>query len=456
MASLISRFTGLFRRQAPPLAPTTTLEMPPPPRPTAELNKFQIERDRRAIVEICRRMVDEDPRAEGVIATLARDATRGGFSVKVKRGRGTAQAQQEAADLIERLGLVELITDWAKLSFKDGDSFLEASVDTSGDIVKVSRKPTLQLHRNSDEFDVFPDPTRAYWWADELWTGQDAPQDATWFADWQIVHARWAHDEGSRYGRPLFASGRKAWKRIDEGELDIAVRRKTRAGLKYNHKFPDGTDAPAIEAYKEQNQDALENPTAAIADFFGTVDIEAIEGDGRLGDITDVMHHIRTWWVASPVPMSLLGYGQDLNRDVLQEQKKQYDRALDAIASWIDKDIIQPLIELQWRLKGIWPGALTYEIVRPSRNPLTASDLQAAGAAIASLKKSGLLVDELLLRFLAAILPGLDADEALKLLQEQQADQEARLAAMPPPPPPVPGVPPPNGPPPPPQKQEDA
>jgi hypothetical protein len=95
-------------------------------------------------------------------------------------------------------------------------------------------------------------------------------------------------------------------------------------------------------------------------------------------------------------------------------------------------------------LKGIWPGALTYEIIRPSRHPLTAADLKAAGEAIAPLKKSGLLVEELLLQFLAKTLPGLDPEEALRLLKEQQAEEEKKrqaiLAQTPPP-----GQQPPNG-----------
>ena len=436
--SLISRLSTLIRRtQAGPVA-TTTAEVPTPPLPTTALTAFQVERDRAAIIALVRRMRDEDPRADGVLRTMARDATRGGFSVKVKRGAGSGAASREAAALIERLGLIERSTDWVDLTLGEGDSFLEITVDSAGDIVAVTRKPTLQLHRASDDRDTFPDPTRAYWWADELWNGQTPPKDATWFADWQIIHARWAHDTASRYGRPLFASARQPWKRVAEGETDIAIRRKTRAGMKYVHEFPQGTEATAIEAYKEQNKDTLSNPTAAIADYFGTVKISAVQGDGRLSEIDDVVHHIRTWWVASPVPMSLLGYGQDLNRDVLEEQKAQYDRALDALCAWIDKELLQPLIELQWLLKGIWPQALTYTIVRPTRNPITPAALKAAGEAITALKGTGLLTEALLLQQLAQLLPGLDPEEALALLQ-------AERAAAPPPPPALPAAPDPAG-----------
>jgi hypothetical protein len=233
---------------------------------------------------------------------------------------------------------------------------------------------------------------------------------------------------------------------VDEGEVDIAVRRKTRAGMKYVHVLEDA-DETEIEGYKERNKDALDHPFAAIADFFTNkkTTIQTVQGDARLAEIDDVLHHIRTWWIAAPVPMSLLGYGQDLNRDVLQEQKAQYDRALDAVAQWIDKEILQPLLELQWLLKGIWPSGLTYDIIRPSRHPLTAADLQAAGEAIKALRESGVIVDELLLRFLAQILPGLDADEALKLLERQKAEAQAQ-------PPPQPS----GRPPQPPRRRDDA
>ena len=426
---LIDRLTTLIRRTPSGPSATTAREVPTPPLPSTALTAFQVERDRVSIITLVRRMLDEDPRAEEILATMARDVTRGGFSVKVKRGSGSGAANKAAADLIERLGLIELVTDWVKLTARDGDSFLEITVDSAGDIVKVTRKPTLQLHRNCDDRDDFPDPTRAYWWADELWNGMGAPRDATWFADWQILHARWNHDTGNAYGRPLFASARVPWKRLTEGETDMAVRRKTRAGLKFHHKFPEGTDAPTIEAYKAQNKDSLANPTAAIADYFGTTEIRAIEGDGKLGEMSDIEHHIRTWWLASPVPMALLGYGQDLNRDVLKEQQEQYDRALDALCAWLDKEILQPLIELQWLLKGIWPGALTYQIVRPTRHPITPEMVKTASEAIAAIQKTGLLTEALQMQMLAQFLPGLDPEEALALLKAERA------AAAPPPPP---------------------
>ena len=80
MPSLIDRFTTLFRRQAGAYSNTpqrtTSAEVPPPLRPTADIRRFQVERDRRSIVALSRRMVDEDTRADGVIKTAVNVSVR--------------------------------------------------------------------------------------------------------------------------------------------------------------------------------------------------------------------------------------------------------------------------------------------------------------------------------------------------------------------------------------------
>ncbi|MCX6786836.1 MAG: hypothetical protein NTU85_03445 [Candidatus Kaiserbacteria bacterium] len=384
-------------------------------------------RDRRAIVLACREMYEGDTRAEGVIRTLARDIVRGGCGVEVTgvKGQesgvrsqesgvrsqgagGQARRAQEVADaLLLRLDLNQRLDDWVRLTLRDGDSFLELSVDEGLEIAAVTRKPTLEVRRASNEWDRFGDPARAFWQGDDWWPGGPAPVDAVWFAEWQMIHGRWGHDEGSRYGRPLFGSATAAFKRIKEGETDIAVRRKTRAGLKYVHKFPDGTDRSVIEEYKQLNRDSLENPTAAIADFFGSVAVDVVQGDAQLSEIGDVLHHIRTWWLASPAPMSLLGYGQDLNRDVLEKQEEQYQRALEGLTAWPETEFVKPLLERQWLLAGIWPAGLVYTIKWQAKQPLTAANVQKAADAGLKLKAIG-WPDELVARVLGMLLPGVD------------------------------------------------
>lgn len=425
--SLITRIQALLGRGQARPAKTTADEMPKAPQSVDDMaRRFSGERDRRSIVTTCRKMYEGDSRAEGVIKTLGRDMTAGIPTVSVSGGN--ARAEEVANALIKRLKLASRLDDWVRLTLRDGDSFLEVSVDGQLQVAGVTRKPTLEMHRNSNSYDSFDDPSRAFWWSREWWGGGDAPMDAIWFAQWQMVHARWNWDEGSRYGRPLFASATGPWKRMTEGETDIAVRRKTRAGMRYVHKFPPGTGSSEVEKYKFQNQDSLSNPTAAIADFFGTVDINAVQGDARLADIADVVHHIRTWWLASPVPMSLLGYGQDLNRDVLQEQKQQYEEGLRSLKKWVEHELIRPLIELQWLLAGIWPETLEYEIGwQVTGGGLKAAQVRDAADAGVRLRALG-LSDDALWGILEQFLPGVDLPSPLAPLPGRERGAEAASA----------------------------
>jgi len=402
---LLDRVAAVFRRSALTPRQTTSDELPvSAASPLSLAAEWRAASDRRSMVTACREMYRSDTRARGVIQTLARDIVRAGFTVEVEQG--DQRAVEIAEQLAERLDISQRLDDWIRLALRDGDTFLELGVDANLDVVEVSRKPTLELRRATNIYDRFDDPRRAFWQGDE-WA-QTPPTDAVWFAEWQIIHARWAHDEGSRYGNPLFSSAQKPYKRMTEGETDLAVRRKTRAGLKYVHKFPPGTDRTVIETYKVLNKDSLDNPLAAIADYFGTVDVQAVQGDAQLGEVADVMHHIRTWWLASPVAMSLLGYGQDLNRDVLEKQDEQYQRALMGLRAWPETEIVKPLLERQWLLKGILPAGLKYRVSWGNQDVVTAAAVEQAANAGLKLRALG-WSDQQVAALLMTLLPDLSA-----------------------------------------------
>jgi hypothetical protein len=404
--SLWDRVTQLFSRHRPAAEPTTSDEMRPTASPSELVNRMKADTERRQNILTCREMYKSDPRARRMMSTLARDMVRGGFTIKVKNN---PKAEEAARALVKRLTLSSKLVKWIRLTLRDGDTFLELSVNGRNEISKVTRKPSLRVRRASNDTDAFDDPRRAYWIADALWTLPDPPADAVWFAEWQIVHARWDHDEDSRYGIPLFSSATGPYKRVKEGEVDVAIRRKTRAGMKYVHKFPPGTDSSVVDGYMTRNKDALDNPFAAVADYFGTVEISAVQGDARLQEIADVLHHLRTWMTASPVPVSLIGYGQDLNRDVLREQKDQYEEETDPLTQWVEDDLLMPLIERQWLMLGLWPESLEYEIEWTVKGKLSAADIRDAADAALRLRAVG-LSDAVIMSILTRFLPGIDLE----------------------------------------------
>jgi hypothetical protein len=120
-----------------------------------------------------------------------------------------------------------------------------------------------------------------------------------------------------------------------------------------------------------------------------------------------VVHHIRSFWTASPVPMSLIGYGQDLNRDVLDKQKEQYDEELRVVTRWVEDEIVRPVIDRQLLLSGILPETANYQIVWSSKKVVTAAMLRDAADAALRFRTLG-LPDALILQVLAPFMPGVD------------------------------------------------
>jgi len=411
---------------------TTSEEMPLPPAiPSDLVQRLTAERERMAIVRKCREMYNIDPRAEKHIGKLASDIVKGGFAISVK---DNPDAEQVIKDLYKRLRLDTRLDEWIKETLVDGDTFLENGVDEEGLIQKVTRKPTLKMRRNSNRFDEFADPRQAFWYADEMFAGLEPPSNALWFAQWQIIHARWDHRSESRYGRPLFASSTGPWKKVQEGELDIAVRRKTRAGMKYLHVI-EGADDGAIRKYREENRDALTNPFAAVADFFSNKpgSISTLQGDAKLSEIDDVLHHLETWSTGSPVPMALIGYGKDLNRDILEDKLEAYNTTLEQLTQWCEGEFVKPLVDLQWLLQGILPEGLTYEIEWKSKRPVKATDIRDAADAALRLRALGWPA-EVVNAVVAHFLPWVDLDALMSTngngSQEGEADVVTRLGGL--------------------------
>ena len=399
---LRDRIYQIFNRQKQTDQPRVLLTTLPPEKPSQnamELSeKFKAETERKAIIEQCRLMYKTDLRIMKSFRMLAQDTLKGGFSVKT----GDAQAQAVADALFTRLGLNQKLERYVRLSPRDGDTFLQVVIDENLDIVSLTRKPTLEMHRNTDEADQFSDPARAFWMAEDLYWGIEPPRDATWFAQWEIIHARWEWDEESRYGTPMFASGTGTFKKVTEGEIDISVRRKVRAGMRYHHVV-EGSKAD-VETYKEINRTAINNPNAASMDYFSNKPggITAIQGDANMDQIADIKHHIATLFAGSDVPMELVAYGEGLNRDILGDKREEYEEILRQVREWTIEEILKPLLELQWLLKGVYPDGLKYKIISKHATGLKASDFLTITDAVLRMKIMGI------------------SDEVIKSILEQQ------------------------------------
>jgi hypothetical protein len=421
--SLWTNITNRFKR-AEPTSVTTATPAPTPNTGASATDvyaKLKADQDRLSVIKTCRLMYDTDSRVKKALRTYARDLVRAGFFIRTEN----EQAAQIISDMQKRLKLNRKLQDMVKLSGRDGDSFYELVVDENYDIVEFSRKPTLRMRRNSNERDTFDDSTKAFYMVpNDMPYDTQVPKNALWFAEWQMIHVRNDHDEERRYGTPMWASSTGAFKKTTEGEMDIAVRRKVRAGMRYQH-IVEGS-ATDIEAYKELNKIALNNPTAASIDFFSNKagSLNAVQGDARLNEIDDILHHISTMFFASETPMELLGYGGDLNRDVLGEKKAEYDETLDDGREWITEDLIVPLVERQWLLKGILPASVDYKVMWRKAKGITPLMIRDLADAMMRLRVLGVKEDMIQI-LMAQFLPDVD----LEIMNGEGLDSE-KFATM--------------------------
>ena len=420
MASLRDRVNAFFN---PPVNVETTAQVPAPSGAGASVavyEKLKADSDRLAVIKTCRRMYDTDPRVKKALRMYATDLVRSGYFVKTD----DSNAQEVADALQTRLGLNKLLQDAVRLSGRDGDSLYEVVVDESLEIVKLSRKPTLLMRRNSNNYDEFDNPQRAFWLAPQNWMGPEPPRDAIWFSEWQVIHARWDHDDEKRYGTPMWAAATGAFKRTTEGELDVSVRRKVRAGMILHHVV-EGSPSD-VDAYKEKNKAAEDNPFAAVRNYYTNKQgsITAIQGDAHLNEIKDIEHHIETMFAASDIPMELVAYGGDLNRDVLGEKKDEYEESLNDGREWVTEEIIKPLLERQWLLKGILPANVDYKIVWRKAKRLSPTDVRDLADGMMRLRVLG-VKEDMIQMLLAQYLPDVDLD----ILSGEGIDSE-RFAQM--------------------------
>ncbi len=378
-------------------------------------SRFKVERDRNAVIKDCRLMYDEDPRIEKMHIRYAQDIMRGGFFIQTKN----TQAFLVAGMLQARLSLNQRLEDWLRLTTRDGDSMLELSLadsmltslragSSSMIITDVTRKPTLQMHRNTNSADKFTDPERAFWMGGDSYFGNEPPKDAIWFPRWKIIHARWKHDEESRYGKPMMKAARKHFKYVQDGELNVAVRRKIGSAQIRQHVIEGG---PAdVEAYKENNKAAL-GKLAAVIDFFSNKlsSLTVHNGDGNIDKIGDVEHNINSMASASDIPLELVAYGKDLNRDILGDKRDAYEDTLKQAREWTNTEIIKPLLEMEWLLNGIYPADVEYKIIWRKARSLSPTDLRDLADAAARLRLIG-IKEETVQLILASYLQDVDLD----------------------------------------------
>lgn len=399
-----NRITNFLNKLFPSSEPVTTATVT-----TLKLIMDKQSGDRYTITDKSRNMYSGDGRVRSSIQMMARDMSKQSIQIKVEN---SARAQRLANDLVKRIKLYRYLYEWCWTGLVDGDVFLWTKIN-SGSIQFVQKMPTLFMVKNVNEFMQFDDPKKAYSFVE--YQNYLNPNPVKDFTAFEIIHAKWDDDSNRIYGTPLFWSSVNPFVRAIDGENDMYVKRRTRAGARYVHTL-EGASEPALEEYKEKHKALFNNPLVAISDFFTNTKggIQLIEPTTRFDDIADVQHHIETFLTSSPVPSSVIGYGDKVSRDVLVAQQLRYDLTVDHITeTWVIPQLIEPLLEREWLLNGLLPENIDWQVYWRYRVILSPEELQQLADAVLRLRAAG-FTEKLIAKLVARYVPNMTVEELEK------------------------------------------
>lgn len=472
---LLEKITGFWRRGSPEQEiEQRHANATPEAHNTEAVNEtdhlyqtLQVESGRRAVLRDVERMLEEDPLVDETNVRVARKATRGGIFVTVngsskhqqrtaakigkKAGRGAKVANQAQAVIdafLKRCKIDAHLPMWSARFIADGDLMLNVVVEERHDqplIGKIKWTPPAIIKRNEDNYGNFPDPARAFSEIDPRRGSYFAtliPEDAVQhFPIWSMNHIRWKW-RGGMYGRSQYAAIRKLSKQNATADDDMVVRRKTRAPQRRVHSIgakDTPGDSRAVEEYRKSHRDTIENgrykPTT---DYYhnGLGDVKNLDGDGNLDKIGDVTYLFDKQNAATMVPKGLLGFAEDINRDVLDEQKEEFYDAIGDLRQLLEYGDggefsgLRALIEFELLLHGIDVEALdlTYDINwQPLRDETDEMVIERASLAL----REGLIDRRTAVNNVAHIF-GVEDPEFILQALEQEAQARQKAAKTPP------------------------
>lgn len=331
-------------RQMPVYAPVSKVQGITPEDP------FRIQ-DRLSKVHTARALYQLDGRYKAQIDYFVDAVVRAGFSFE----SDVADPDQMMA-LSEQYHLPQQLGQWLRNLFLDGDLFLYIMLNETEDrIAQFYPLPATHMRRNSDGYDLFPNPQYAFsmlrnqeviaeYAVDDYQQSSDVVNS---YNAYQVLHIRWMRTEGrQRYGTPLLAAVHNALQRAIRAEANIDIRRQVHGSLRLWHRFVKSVPPEQRNKYIDaQMQNAKDLRSPMYQNFTGdNVEISVLPGDSNLHEFGDAAYQLEAFFAGCPVPKSVLGYADNINRDIFKIQQQEYISKLESTSEFVAQEILAPIM----------------------------------------------------------------------------------------------------------------
>lgn len=280
-----------------------------------------------AILEI-RHMDRIDGRVKKIHRMCARAAVKGGLVLEAPSSE--KRLHREFGTFVQRLGLSrrEKLESDARGLVMEGNLPLQWVLDQDRQVAAAVRMPTETILPKVSAGGQIENPAEAYLQVDPL-----GHHPIATFALWQLTLCRLDpenYDDWGCYGRPYLDANRTVWKKLNMTEEDLVIRRRMRAPLRMNHVLEGASDSE-LSTYRQGVEADQEHGN--FRDYFMNKkgSVSAVQGDANLDQIADVAHLLDSFFAGAPAPRGVFGYTEGLNRDILEDLKRDFFDELDAI-----------------------------------------------------------------------------------------------------------------------------
>lgn len=356
-------------------------------------------------IRALRSMYRDDPRMTKITNRTARSMVKGGLQISTSANNKLLI--KKFNEYMRRCGLKnrQALESYGRGFFLEGNLPLQWVIDTSNPsaprVVRAIRMPTETIRPNVLKNGQIADVNEAYIQRNAI-TGEVLAK----FPLWQMSLARLCpsnYDDMSAMGTPYMSSARAIWKKLARTEKDLVVRRASRAPQRMAHSMP-GMNRDDLTKYKNENR--RNQSHGNNSDYYFNVDgaVKPIEGDANLDQIADVTYLLDTFFSGSPGDKAIFGYASGVNRDILEELRRDYHEELDSMQDTLAQAFDHGF-RLDLLLQGINPDNFTYDLVFAERNSESLNQKADRALKLKALGASSTTVFE------AA---GLDPDKELK------------------------------------------
>ena len=252
-------------------------------------------------------------------------------------------------DLEDRVEMQTILPGVCNLALRYGDEYEEPVYNQKGEIVRLKFLNPKAMTRNEDSFGLLIKDA-AFTMIQE---GQTRGID---FAEWQVIHTRFAHERGNRYGTSFFAPARKYHKYLTVAEDGMLIGLVTRSADQTVYMIPANKNMAQEEAerlirnvarkmkkrsYVDPNSGKLDwrnHPLADNEDIFlltnkeNPADVRRLGASNVSNQLPVVEYFQNKMFTATGVPKSYLGLERDVNsKATLSWQDIEYARMIRSI-----------------------------------------------------------------------------------------------------------------------------